>query len=77
MKAERHTQQQQAVNNVVKSLTTMLGDRDQVLVEELGDKMRALSGADMHSVAKSMANAALKETSPSSAGRCSCLCTRC
>lgn len=77
MKAEGCAQQQQAVNDVVKSLTTMLGDRDQTLVEELGHKMRALSDGDMHSVAKSMANAALKETSPSSDGRCNCLCTNC
>jgi hypothetical protein len=55
------TPQQQAMKDLVKSLNTVLGDRHPNLMGKL-DKMSALSGPDMESVAESMAISALAKT---------------
>jgi len=54
--------QKQAMKELVRSLGTVLGDRNRDLIGELGDKMSALSGPDMESVAQSMAGVALAKT---------------
>jgi hypothetical protein len=54
--------QKQAMKELVRSLGTVLGDRNKNLIGELGDKMSALSGPDMESVAQSMAGVALAKT---------------
>jgi hypothetical protein len=55
------TPQQQAMKDLVKSLNTVLGDRHPNLIGKL-DRMSALSGPDMESVAESMAISALAKT---------------
>jgi hypothetical protein len=55
------TPQQQAMKDLVKSLNTVLGDRHPNLMGKL-DRMSALSGPDMESVAESMAISALAKT---------------
>lgn len=54
--------QKKAMKDLVRSLGTVLGDRNSELVGRLGDKMITLSGPDMRSVAESMAGAALGQT---------------
>jgi hypothetical protein len=76
VKDEGCTQQQLAMKDLVKSLRTVLGDRDPNFMGELGEKMTSLSGPDMETVAASMANAALKKTFPSSGRKCGCACGR-
>jgi hypothetical protein len=55
------TPQQQAMKELVKSLSTVLGDRHPNLMGKL-DRMSALSGPDMESIAESMAVSALAKT---------------
>ena len=50
------------MKELVRSLGTVLGERNQNLMRDLGDKMTALSGADMESVAQGMAGVALAKT---------------
>lgn len=52
-------QQQQAMKDLVKSLSIVLGDRCPDLIEKLGDKVTAMSGEDMESIAHSMAVSAM------------------
>jgi hypothetical protein len=54
--------QKQAMKEVVRSLGTVLGERNKSLIGDLGDKMTALSGPDMESVAQGMAGIALAKT---------------
>jgi len=43
-------------------LGTVLGERNKSLIGDLGDKMTALSGPDMESIAQGMAGIALAKT---------------
>lgn len=54
--------QKQAMRELVKSLSNVLGDRNTGLRGDLGDKMIALSGPEMESVAQGMAGVALAKT---------------
>lgn len=54
--------QKQAMKELVRSLGTVLGERNKDLIDDLGDKMTALSGPDMESVAQGMAGVALAKT---------------
>jgi hypothetical protein len=54
--------QKQAMKDLVRSLGTVLGDRNKSFIGDLGDRMTALSGPDMESVAQSMAGVALAKT---------------
>ena len=68
-------QQQEAMKDLVRSLGTVLGDRHPNLIEELENKMTALSSSDMESVAEHMAGAALAAKTYLTATRsCSCYC---
>lgn len=67
--------QQQAMKDLVKSLSTVLGDRRPNLVEKL-DAMTGLSGSAMESVAESMAVSALAKTYFSDPERSNCPCTQ-
>jgi hypothetical protein len=55
------TTQQQAMKDLLKSLSTVLGDRHPSLIEEL-DRLNSLSATDMESVAENMAISALTKT---------------
>jgi hypothetical protein len=54
--------QKEAMKELVRSLGTLLGERNKDLIDDLGDKMTALSGPDMESVAQGMAGIALAKT---------------
>jgi hypothetical protein len=54
--------QKQAMQELVRSLGTVLGERNKDLIDDLGHKMTALSGPDMESVAQGMAGVALAKT---------------
>ena len=54
--------QKQAMKELVKSLGTVLGERNTSFIGDLEDKMTALSGPDMESVAQGMAGVALAKT---------------
>jgi hypothetical protein len=61
------------MNDLVRSLGTVLGDWHPNLLEKLENKMTALSGSHMESVAEHMAGAALAAKSYLTATRsCSC-----
>lgn len=55
-------EQKQAMQELVRSLGTVLGERNKDLIDDLGHKMTALSGPDMESVAQGMAGVALAKT---------------
>lgn len=70
-------QQHQAMKELMQSLGTVLGDRHPKLISKLEDKMTALSGPDMESVAENMAGAALAARTYLITARpaaCSCPC---
>lgn len=69
------TLQQQAMKDLVKSLSTVLGGRHPNLIGKL-DAMTALSAPAMESVAESMAVSALAKTYFSDPERCNCSCTQ-
>jgi hypothetical protein len=50
------------MQELVRSLGTVLGERNKDLIDDLGHKMTALSGPDMESVAQGMAGVALAKT---------------
>lgn len=54
--------QKQAMKELVKSLGTVLGERNTSFIGDLEDRMTALSGPDMESVAQGMAGVALAKT---------------
>lgn len=54
--------QKQAMKEILKSWGTVLGERNKSFIGDLGDKMTALSGPDMESVAQGMAGVALAKT---------------
>jgi hypothetical protein len=54
--------QKQAMGELVRCLGTVLGERNKCLMGDLGDKMTALSGPDMESIAQGMAGIALAKT---------------
>lgn len=54
--------QKQAMKQLVRSLGTVLGERNKCLIDGLGDKVTALSGPDIESIAQGMAGVALAKT---------------
>lgn len=54
--------QKQAMKELVRSLGTVLGERNKSLIGNLTDRMTALSGPDMESIAQGMAGVALAKT---------------
>jgi hypothetical protein len=50
------------MKEIVRSLGTVLGESNKSFIGDLGDKMTALSGPDMESVAQGMAGVALAKT---------------
>ncbi|GAB7325176.1 hypothetical protein MBLNU13_g09256t1 [Cladosporium sp. NU13] len=54
--------QKQAMKELVRSLGTVLGEQNKCFIEDLGDKMNALSGPDIESIAQGMAGVALAKT---------------
>ena len=50
------------MKDLVRSLGTVLGDRNNSFIGDFGAKMTALSGPDMESIAQGMAGVALAKT---------------
>lgn len=56
------TAQKQAMKEVMKSLGTVLGEQNKCFIEDLGNKLNALSGPDIESIAQGMAGIAFAKT---------------